>query len=97
MVGMCRIIGHRSQLIMLILLLAQNLMNIMLAHFQDRYNFPHISSWCCNVNNSSTDAISLSSSYDTPLDAKEDLHSLCGELIPVLERLELVNEVCRVI
>ncbi|KAL8483667.1 hypothetical protein ACS0TY_026375 [Phlomoides rotata] len=67
MVGMCRIIGHRSQLITLILLLAQNLMNIMLAHFQD-------------------------SSFNTPLDAKEDLHSLCGELIPVLERLELVNE-----
>lgn len=37
MVGMCRIVGHRSQFIMLLLLLAQNLMNIILAHFQDRY------------------------------------------------------------
>lgn len=47
MVGMCRIVGHRSQLIMLLLLLAQNLMNIILAHFQDRCDFLLINSRCC--------------------------------------------------
>ncbi|KAL0346580.1 UNVERIFIED_CONTAM: Nuclear pore complex protein [Sesamum calycinum] len=30
--------------------------------------------------------------YDTRLGTKEGLHSLCGELIPVLERLELLSE-----
>ncbi|KAK6156483.1 hypothetical protein DH2020_010731 [Rehmannia glutinosa] len=73
MVGMCRIVGHRSRLIMLLLLLAQNLMNIILAHFQDSQSLKVIA-------------------YGTPHDAKEDLHSICGELIPVLERLELVSE-----
>ncbi|KAL8040622.1 hypothetical protein ABFX02_10G109900 [Erythranthe guttata] len=68
MVGMCKIVGHRSRLIMLLLLLAQNLMNITLAHFNDSNSLKALS------------------------DAKEELHSLCGRLIPVLERLELVNE-----
>ncbi|XP_051130999.1 nuclear pore complex protein NUP205 [Andrographis paniculata] len=61
MVGMCRIIGHGSRFIMLLLLLAQNLMNIILAHFQE-----------------------------SPVDM--NLHSLCGELIPVLEQLESLSE-----
>ncbi|KAK4487351.1 hypothetical protein RD792_006029 [Penstemon davidsonii] len=30
--------------------------------------------------------------YGNSIDAKEDLHSLCGELVPVLERLDLLSE-----
>ncbi|KAL6555058.1 hypothetical protein OROGR_006316 [Orobanche gracilis] len=67
MASMCRIVGHWSRLIILLLLLAQNLMNIILAHFQD-------------------------SAYGSSFDAKGDLPSLFGELIPVLERLEIVSE-----
>lgn len=32
--------------------------------------------------------------YDTSLDDKEDMLSLCGELVPILERLQLLSEVC---
>ncbi|KAK4397040.1 Nuclear pore complex protein [Sesamum angolense] len=73
MVSMCRVVGQRSRLIMLLLLLAQNLMNIILGHFQDSHSMKVIA-------------------YDTRLGTKEGLHSLCGELIPVLERLELLSE-----
>ncbi|XP_011093564.1 nuclear pore complex protein NUP205 isoform X1 [Sesamum indicum] len=73
MVSMCRVVGQRSRLIMLLLLLAENLMNIILAHFQDSHSKKGIA-------------------YDTRLGTKEDLHLLCGELIPVLERLELLSE-----
>lgn len=47
MVGMCKIVGHRSRLIMLLLLLAQNLMNIILAHFKDWYNCVFLL-FCCS-------------------------------------------------
>ncbi|KAL6558480.1 hypothetical protein OROMI_018830 [Orobanche minor] len=67
MASMCHIVGHWSRVIILLLLLAQNLMNIILDHFQD-------------------------SAYGSSFDAKEDLPSLFGELIPVLERLEIVSE-----
>ncbi|KAG8376000.1 hypothetical protein BUALT_Bualt09G0017500 [Buddleja alternifolia] len=73
MVGMCRIVGYRNRLIMLLLLLAQNLMNIILSHFEDSH-FPKVIG------------------YGTPLDAKEELHLLCGKLLSVLERLELLSE-----
>ncbi|CAA0815850.1 Nuclear pore complex protein NUP205 [Striga hermonthica] len=80
MVAMCWFVGHWNRLIMLLLLLAQNLMNIILTHFHD-------SSYAYR-NSQSLKAIT----YDGPLNAKEDLPSLCGELIPILERLEIVSE-----
>ncbi|XP_047969784.1 nuclear pore complex protein NUP205 isoform X2 [Salvia hispanica] len=80
MVGMCRIVGHRSQLIMLLLLLSQNLMNIILVHFQDSSN--------AHDYRHSQKAIT----YDSSLDDKEDMLSLCGELVSVLERLESLSE-----
>ncbi|XP_042036809.1 nuclear pore complex protein NUP205-like isoform X2 [Salvia splendens] len=80
MVGMCRIVGHRSQLIMLLLLLSQNLMNIILVHFQDSSN--------AHDYRHSQKAIT----YDTSLDDKEDMLLLCGELVSVLERLESLSE-----
>lgn len=106
MLGMCRIVGHRSQLIMLLLLLSQNLMNIILAHFQDRYATYFYSLWWYVIPVPLMHFLMCSSyahdhrrsqkaiAYDTSLDAKEDMHSLCGELVSVLERLELLSEVC---
>lgn len=40
MVEMCQIAGYRDQLISLLILLAENVLNIILVHFQDRYPFP---------------------------------------------------------
>ena len=37
MVTMCQIAGNRDQLIILLLLLSENVMNIILFHFQDGY------------------------------------------------------------
>ncbi|KAL3643098.1 hypothetical protein CASFOL_013913 [Castilleja foliolosa] len=80
MASMCRIVGHWSRLITLWLLLAQNMMNIILAHFQDSSYKKDYSPSLKVIE------------YRSPVDAKEDLPSLCGELIPVLERLESVSE-----
>lgn len=57
MVGMSRIVGQRSRLIMLLLLVAQNLMNVILAHFQDRCNFYHVAFQCCKINFCLTDIL----------------------------------------
>lgn len=38
MLEMCQIVGDRNQLMTLLLLLAENVMNIILVHFQDRYD-----------------------------------------------------------
>lgn len=37
MVEMCRVAGNRDRLIVLVLLLAENLLNIFLIHFQNRF------------------------------------------------------------
>lgn len=37
MVEMCQIVGYRDQLVTLLLLLAENVLNIILVHFQDGY------------------------------------------------------------
>ncbi|CAA2964556.1 nuclear pore complex NUP205 [Olea europaea subsp. europaea] len=78
MVEMCQIVGHRNQFITLLLLITQNAMNIILTHFQDSsYAREHYHS---------LKAIGYGDVH------KEDLHSLCEELTPVLERLELLSE-----
>lgn len=107
MVGMCRIVGHRRQLIMLLLLLAQNLMNIILAHFLDRCDFCLFITGAANSVSVPLMHFLLYSSYahdhsrsqkviayNTSIDGKEDMLSLCGSLISVLEGLELLSEVC---
>ncbi|KAL3825107.1 hypothetical protein ACJIZ3_021136 [Penstemon smallii] len=73
MLGMCQVVGQRNRLTTLLLLLTQNLMNILLSHFQDSDSQKVVA-------------------YGNSIDAKEDLHSLCGELVPVLERLDLLSE-----
>lgn len=37
LVEMCQIVGYRDRLITLLFLLAENVLNIILVHFQDRY------------------------------------------------------------
>ncbi|XP_073285121.1 uncharacterized protein [Primulina huaijiensis] len=74
------IVGHRNRLIMLLLLLTQNVMNIVLAHFQDS----------AYVNDYSHSMKVIA--HSTQLDAEEDLHTLCGKSIPVLERFEALRE-----
>ncbi|XP_047339294.1 nuclear pore complex protein NUP205 isoform X2 [Impatiens glandulifera] len=65
MVEMCRITGNRDQLITLLVLLAENILNTVLVHFQDSQ---------------------LMSGED------EDESLLCGKLVDVLERLEVLSE-----
>uniref|UniRef100_A0A5B7BQC9 Nuclear pore complex protein NUP205 n=1 Tax=Davidia involucrata TaxID=16924 RepID=A0A5B7BQC9_DAVIN len=80
MVEMCRIAGNRDQLITLLLLLSENVLNIILIHFQD-------GSYLCD----SSEAVKTIM-YGTKPDSGEDLPSLCGKLLPTLERLELLSE-----
>lgn len=42
MVEMCQVVGHRDQLITLLLPLVEQVLNVILIHFQDRYehSFP---------------------------------------------------------
>lgn len=39
MVEMCQIVGDRDQLVTLLLVLAEHMLNVMLTHFQDAYDF----------------------------------------------------------
>lgn len=80
MVAMCQIVEHRNRLIMFLLLLTQNVMNIVLTHFQDS---AYVSEYSHSMK---------VIAHSTQLDAKEDLHTLCGNSIPVLERLEALRE-----
>ncbi|XP_021760813.1 nuclear pore complex protein NUP205-like [Chenopodium quinoa] len=80
MVEMCQIVGDRDQLVTLLLLLAENVLNVILAHFQD-------TSLMAGTNDT-TKLITCTSDVES----KQDLSSLCGKLLPILERLELLNE-----
>ncbi|KAL6992058.1 hypothetical protein U1Q18_010169 [Sarracenia purpurea var. burkii] len=80
MVEMCHIAGNRDQLITLLLLLAENVMNIILVHFQD-------SSYPCDLV-----AETKMITYGTKPDTGEDIIFLCGKLVPTLERLEFLSE-----
>ncbi|PSS20924.1 Nuclear pore complex protein [Actinidia chinensis var. chinensis] len=80
MVEMCQIAGNRDQLITLLLLLSENVMNIILFHFQDGSYLSDQSATVKMI------------AYSTKPDTEEDIPSLCGTLIPTLERLELLSE-----
>lgn len=80
MVEMCRIVGYRDQLVTLLLLLAENVLNIILVHFQDRSS-TYDSSRATNV-----------LTYGTESESDEDQSALCTKLMPTLERLELLSE-----
>ncbi|XAR66900.1 hypothetical protein NMG60_11013275 [Bertholletia excelsa] len=80
MVEMCQIAGNRDQLITLLLLLAENVLNIVLIHFQDD---SYLKESC-----SAMKMIASSSSADS----LEGIPLLCGKLISILERLEFLSE-----
>ncbi|XP_052198623.1 nuclear pore complex protein NUP205 isoform X2 [Diospyros lotus] len=80
MVKMCQIAGNRDRLITVLLLLSENVMNIILVHFQD-------SSYMSNP-----DLAVNMITYGSKPDAEGDVPLLCTKLIPTLERLELLSE-----
>ncbi|KAI3943224.1 hypothetical protein MKW92_002488 [Papaver armeniacum] len=79
MVEMCQIAGNRDQLITLLLPLAEHVLNIFLVHFRERPSIPDSSN--------ATKMISYGKQ-----EPNQDISLLCGKLLPVLERLELLNE-----
>lgn len=80
MVAMCQIAGNRDQLINLLLVLAENVANIILVHFQDGSYLPD------------PVAAMKTITYSTKPDSGEDTPLLCEKLIPTLERLESLSE-----
>ncbi|KAK9706158.1 hypothetical protein RND81_07G107800 [Saponaria officinalis] len=79
MVEMCQIVGDRDQLVTLSVLLAEHLLNVILIHFQDT------SYIAGSIESNSLVAY-------TGSDTKRDFSPLCERLLPILERLELLNE-----
>lgn len=80
MVVMCQIVGNRDQLVTLLLLLAEHLLNVLLIHFQDTSFMAGASGTLKAI------------MYTSDVDSIRDLPSLCGKLLSILERLELLNE-----
>lgn len=80
MVQMCQIVGDRDQLVTLLLLLAEHVLNVILTHFQD-------TSFMAGTN-----GVGKLITYTSDVESKQDLSALCGKLLPILERLELLNE-----
>ncbi|VFQ73605.1 unnamed protein product [Cuscuta campestris] len=77
---MCRIVGDRNLLITTLLLVSENVMNIILFHFQD-------SSYECDPTKSVKRL-----TYDSKPDTNDDLSMLCGKLISTVERLGSLSE-----
>ncbi|KAH0970347.1 hypothetical protein GBA52_022503 [Prunus armeniaca] len=75
-----QVVGIRDQLVTLLLPLVEHVLNVFLIHFQDRS--------LVSDANGSLKAIT----YGAKSDPGQDISSLCGNLIPTLERLELLSE-----
>ncbi|XXG47855.1 hypothetical protein AAC387_Pa02g2424 [Persea americana] len=80
MVEMCRVAGNRDQLTTLLLQLAEQVLNILLIHFQE--------STFITKSSVTMEMVVLGSKTDL----REDISFLCGKLLPILERLELLGE-----
>lgn len=80
MVEMCQVAGNRDQLITLLLPLAEHVLNVILIHFQDS-----------SIVSDSSETMSTIT-YGAKSDSGQDISLLCGKLIPILERLELLSE-----
>ncbi|KAB2020060.1 hypothetical protein ES319_D07G040900v1 [Gossypium barbadense] len=80
MVEMCQVAGNRDQLISLLLPLVEHVLNVIIIHFQD-------SSGVFNTNGSMKTI-----TYGAEPDSGQEISLLCGKLIPLLERLELLSE-----
>jgi nuclear pore complex protein Nup205 len=81
MMEMCQIAGYRDRLITLLLLLAENILNIILFHFQDS-----------SIMRESSPGIRTITYGNIEDDSGEDINVLCADLVPILERLESLNE-----
>ncbi|XP_030954556.1 nuclear pore complex protein NUP205 isoform X1 [Quercus lobata] len=80
MVEMCQVIGSRDQLIGLLVPLAEQVLNVILIHFQD------------SSVESDASGTMKTITYGDKSDSGDDVSLLCEELIPTLERLELLSE-----
>ncbi|XP_020537054.1 nuclear pore complex protein NUP205 isoform X2 [Jatropha curcas] len=80
MVEMCQVAGNREQLITMLLPLAEQVLNVILIHFQD------------SSVTSDTDGALKTITYGAKSDSEQDTSLLCGKLVPSLERLELISE-----
>ncbi|RWR97867.1 nuclear pore complex protein NUP205 [Cinnamomum micranthum f. kanehirae] len=83
MVEMCQVAGNRDQLNTLLLQLAGQVLNILLIHFQE--------STVITKSSVTMEMVVLGSKTDS----REDKSFLCGKLLPILERLELLGEMAR--
>ncbi|RWR97869.1 protein CHUP1, chloroplastic-like protein [Cinnamomum micranthum f. kanehirae] len=83
MVEMCQVAGNRDQLNTLLLQLAEQVLNILLIHFQE--------STAITKSSVTMEMVVLGSKTDS----REDKSFLCGKLLPILERLELLGEMAR--
>ncbi|KAM1061705.1 hypothetical protein FF1_026137 [Malus domestica] len=80
MVEMCQVVGIRDQLITIVLPLLEHVLNVFLIHFQD-------SSLLSDAKGSLKTI-----TYGAKSEPAQDISSVCGNLIPTLERLELLSE-----
>lgn len=80
LVEMCQVVGNRDQLLALLLPLAENLLNVILIHFQDSSVKLDASGTTKRI------------TYVGQSDTEDDMYLLCGKLIPMLERLDLISE-----
>lgn len=107
MVEMCEIAGNRDHLINLLLPLAEHLLNVVLVHFQDGYDLLwNDICYCCIIYHyplklfigrsiiSDTGGAMKMITYGGKSDSGHDISVLCEKLVPTLERLESLSEVC---
>ncbi|KAK7304174.1 hypothetical protein RJT34_15273 [Clitoria ternatea] len=80
MVEMCRVVGSRDQLIILLLPLSEHVLNIILIHLQESSVEPD--------STLTTESIT----YGAKHESQQDIALFCGKLVPTLERLELLSE-----
>ncbi|KAL2340478.1 hypothetical protein Fmac_008418 [Flemingia macrophylla] len=80
MLEMCRVVASRDQLIIILLPLSEHVLNIILLHLQES-----------PVELDST-VSTKTITYGAKYDAQQDVALLCGKLVPILERLELLSE-----
>lgn len=107
---MCQIVGYRDRLITLLFLLAENVLNIILLHFQDRFALYSFETSrlrgrkvvfglvshpsFCSSYAYDSGQDTRTITYRTEPDSRDDLITYCEKLKPILERLAGLSEVC---
>ncbi|KAF4347793.1 hypothetical protein G4B88_003296 [Cannabis sativa] len=80
MVEMCQVVGNRDQLITLLLPVAEQVLNIILIHFQDSSITTEASGATRTI------------TYGSRSEPEDEISLISGKLLPNLERLELLSE-----